>query len=191
TDFQDDIKYRRLLDRRGIYSMIGKLPVTIMGMRKVMAAMPWMHGAHERLFGFPAPRFFVTDAPLEETEAWLEPIRASIDSIDTFTREELGARFAVFVFPRSYQYSDREVPNNWEAGDYETLGPYALEPFRYFERVKGEAGYGVYSLLAPFETTDVFPTCFPHDPHWNPDGNRIAARAIFDTLSAHGLLAPR
>ena len=37
-------------------------------------------------------------------------------------------------------------------------------------------------LLEDFLSTDVFPTCFRDDPHWNPAGHRVAAEAIVEKL---------
>ena len=62
---------------------------------------------------------------------------------------------------------------------YRNFGPYIHEPFRYFESVRDEVSYPIYSLLDDFRNTDVFPTCFDRDPHWLPAGARVAAEAIY------------
>ena len=85
----------------------------------------------------------------------------------------------LLVFPRSYQYSDKESPNNWEKSKYEVLGPFAHEPFKYFEQIKGDVDYPIYSLLPDFQNSTIFPTVFDNDPHWNETGNQIAADAIY------------
>lgn len=105
-------------------------------------------------------------------------------------REELGAKYALVVFPRSYQYSDRESPRSWEAGEYEPLGEYVLEPFRYLDEIRGGFDFPVYSLLPDFQNTNVYPTCFPNDPHWNPAGARLAAGSIHRQLHRGGQLEP-
>lgn len=188
TDFLDDVKYRRLLDRQGVFRLVGGLPVTIMGLHKAMTLTPALAGLHERAFGFPAERFFISDRPLAKSARYLPYIRSSIDSIDAYCGRELGARFVLAVLPRSYQYSDRESPNSWEKGEYEPLGPFALEPFRYFDGLRAEVDYPVHSLLRDFQTTSVFPTCLDADPHWNADGNRVAAEAIYRCLVDDGLV---
>jgi hypothetical protein len=38
--------------------------------------------------------------------------------------------------------------------------------------------YPIYSILRDFQETDLFPTCFENDPHWNPNGTSVAAVAI-------------
>ena len=88
----------------------------------------------------------------------------------------------MYVFPRSFQYSDRECPKNWEADQYEVLGPHCLEPFRFFEELAPEVDYPIHSLLDAFRETVVFPTCFEADPHWNPAGYRVCAEAMLPTL---------
>jgi len=184
TDFQDDLKYAHLLERHGIYRGLKFLPVTIMVLRKLVSRADPIH---ERIFGFPGRRFFMTDHPLSETRPYFAQIQSSIDAIADYSRNELGARFVLFVLPRCYQYSDRECPKNWEAKEYENLGPYCLEPFTYFEEEAGKVDYPIHSLLPEFQQTTVFPTTFENDPHWNEAGNRIAADAIYEDLVTDGV----
>ena len=47
----------------------------------------------------------------------------------------------------------------------------------------------VGSLLPAFQQTDVFPTAFKADPHWNTDGVGVAVEAILAFLEEHDLLA--
>ena len=179
TDFSDDIKYRRLLSRHGVYRLLPHIPITFLSVRRAVSLIPALGGVHERVFGFPPRRFFITDRPLAATRQHFKHIQENIDEIFRFTTNDLGARFVLFVFPRTYQYSRREAPSNWEAPEYEPLGRYAEEPFRYFEELAGRAPYPVYSLLEDFRRTDVFPTAFDDDPHWNADGARVAAEAVY------------
>jgi hypothetical protein len=86
------------------------------------------------------------------------------------------------VLPRSFQYSDREAPKDWNRNQYQILGPHALEPFRFFEELQTEVPFSVHSLLPAFQNTDVFPTCFEADSHWNDSGTTVAAEAIADAL---------
>ena len=83
------------------------------------------------------------------------------------------------MFPRSYQYSNKECPNNWEKSQYQVLGPFAHEPFKYFEQIKDDVDYPIFSLLPDFQDSTIFPTVFDNDPHWNETGNRIAVNAIY------------
>jgi hypothetical protein len=62
------------------------------------------------------------------------------------------------------------------------LGPYSLEPFRYFEELSKEVDYPIYSLLETFQKNEVFPTSFEDDPHWNRKGAQVAASAITKIL---------
>ena len=64
------------------------------------------------------------------------------------------------------------------------LGPHCLEPFRFFEELAPKLPYPVHSLLRTFQETDVFPTCFDHDPHWNAEGARVAGEAMAEILRA-------
>jgi len=178
TDFQDDIKYFRLLERKGIYGALDFIPVTIMIFRKVISILG-LESLHEMIFGFPIRRFFITDKPLSDTRLYFSYIQKNIEQINNYTKKELGAKFILLVFPRSYQYSDKECPNNWEKSQYQALGPFAHEPFKYFEQIKADVDYPIFSLLPDFQDSTIFPTVFDNDPHWNETGNRIAVNAIY------------
>jgi len=183
TDFHDDIKYFRLLERKGVYRALDFAPMTLLLIKKLAEFVPPLH---EKLFRMPVRRFFVTDRPLDQTIHYLSYVRQSIDEIHSYARDELGAKFILFLFPRSYQYSDRESPENWERDEYEELGPYAHEPFRYFDQVREELSFPVYSLLPDFRDADVFPTTFYDDPHWTERGNAVAVEAIYQFCLQEG-----
>jgi len=65
--------------------------------------------------------------------------------------QTLEAKFILLLFPRGYQYSEKESPNNWEKSEYQILGPYAHEPFKYFEEIKQNVDYPIHSLLSDFQ----------------------------------------
>ncbi len=177
TDFHDDLKYRRIFEHPGPYRALSKIPIATSALRRLAPdSLAWLldvwTGSH-----LPRNRFFPVDRPLEETRALLEPLVRSLVRIDE-TAQQLGADFATFVFPRNFQYNPDESPGSWEAHEYAADGPYKLEPFRFFEELKGRVEFPIHSLLDPFRETDVFPTCFQNDPHWNRDGAQVAADAI-------------
>lgn len=178
TDIHDDMKYLRLLERDGLYRLLSTVPITFWISRKVFSVVGPLNFFYESLYGYPVNKYFISSRPLEETLPYFSTMRSNIDSIHSYSVNELDARFILFVFPRSYQYSDREAPNSWEQGLYENLGPYAHEPFKYFDQMRDEVDYPIHSLLSDFETTTVFPTCFDDDPHWNQDGVQVALDAI-------------
>lgn len=180
TDFQDEIRYRNMLARRGLYRLYDVFPITI---EVAMHALP---GAFERVLswsvgGQPLRRFFATEAPLGDTRRWFAPLVESLGRIDAWCRER-GVDFATVVLPRGYQYSARESPRNWEADQYAVLGPWSAEPFRFFDELAREVDWPVLTLLEPFRQSGVFPTCFDDDPHWNAVGHRIAAEAIAEAI---------
>ncbi len=180
TDFQDDIKYAGMLERRGIFWWSDKTPVLLKLLKT--RAHPLFEALKRRLNPeLPERRFFMSLAPLEETRPFLRPLVANLDRIHAWC-EERGVRFVVFLLPRNYQYSERESPRNWERREYDALGPFALEPFRFFDELAPELDYPVHSLLPTFRDTDVFPTCFDWDPHWNRAGTELAAQAIAERL---------
>lgn len=186
SDFEDDIKYRKLIERQGFYKLLKAVPLSVLALKKILRKVPMLHPLHQRLFEFPAERFFVTAHSMESMLPYYEEVRRNIEDIHRWSRDELGAEFLLLVYPRSYQYSAREAPRNWEARHYEVLGPHVHEPFRYFEGLATKVEYPIYSLLEEFQGTDVFPTCFEWDPHWNEDGARIAARASYRACLQEG-----
>ncbi len=181
TDFHDDIKYQNMLDRRGIYWLYDKIPITLKLLEDL--AKPLFDALYRRSNdNLPEQRFFMSEAPLKETEPYLQATRRSLRRLEAWARRR-GLGFAVFVLPRAYQYNADESPENREKEFYSVLGPYSLEPFRYLESIALEETYSIYSLLDAFRSTQVFPTCFRDDPHWNADGNEVAAQAIASFLA--------
>jgi len=176
TDFADDLRYQRVLDQRGIYWLYDKIPLTLR-IASAIAPVTYRRFAAWSVGGMPDKRFFATESPLDETREWMLSLVENCDRIAAWCSEH-GARFALVILPRSYQYSATESPRNNEADQYEILGPHSLEPFRFFDEVRPTKPYPIYSLLEDFRANTEFPTCFEDDPHWNATGHRVAARAI-------------
>jgi hypothetical protein len=180
TDFQDDLRYERMLERRGIYWFYDKLPLALHFLQE-FAPTTYRKLASMTLGNIPDRRYFISDAPLEKTRKWMQPVADNAAKIDAWCRSH-GAQFVLVVLPRGYQYSSRESPANWEMGEYEILGPYCLEPFRFFDELRAKVSFPIVSLLPDFQATQVFPTCYDNDPHYNSAGHRIAAEAIARAL---------
>ena len=178
TDIHDDIKYKCLIERKGIYNLLDVVPITFLAIQKALSKGRF-DSLHETIFRFPARRFFASDKPLSETRHYFSDIQSNIDLINQFTTETLGAKFRLFVFPRTYQYSDKECPNNWEKAEYKLLGEYALEPFKYFSEIKALKEYPIDSLLLDFKSAQIKPTSFNDDPHWNEAGVKVVVDAIY------------
>jgi len=185
TDFHDDIKYQRLLERKGIYRLLDVCPITVLCLKHLLQ-MTGLDQVHKLIFGFPRRRFFITEQPLPESMRWLKYIRNNIERINHFCRTKLRARFLVIVLPRSFQYNDLESPQNWEKKDYPDSDRYIHEPFKWFDQIATEVEYPIFSLLPIFQNTKIYPTCFYDDPHWTELGNRVAAEAIFEYLRDNG-----
>jgi hypothetical protein len=176
TDIRDDIRWRAMLNKHGAYRVIEYFP---MAMRLLEVGAPGAYRSVFRLLNpdLPQEPFFMSEAPLSETRPFFEDIVTNLARIEAWC-EERAVGFAVVVLPRTYQYSARESPQNWEAEHYTVLGPYSLEPFRFFDELREQVDYSIYSLLETFRETQVFPTSFEDDPHWNPAGANLAAGAI-------------
>jgi hypothetical protein len=132
----------------------------------------------------PEGRFFASEKPLDETRAWLEISERYVRDIDAWCRAH-DAKFVLVVLPRCYQYDAREAPHSFERGEYTTVGPYSLEPFRWFDELRAKESFPIVSLLPDFQSKASFPTCFDADPHWNAMGHDVAARALVRELALY------
>jgi hypothetical protein len=184
TDFRDDLQYGNLLERPGVYRLAGVAPATLLTASRLSRRTPLF----EPVFRMPSDRFFIVNQPLTSSRPWMESTWSNLEALHRES-DALGARFAVLVLPRNFQYSAQESPFSWEAGAYEALGPWVHEPFRYLEERSVNAGFPVVSLLPAFQRTEVFPTCFVGDPHWTPGGADVAAEAVFEAVVAGEWLA--
>jgi len=173
----------------GIFKLSEVAPLTTLSLVKFGR----LTGTYRYLVGMDYPRqmFYATNQPLEKSEPFMSYVMVSVNEIYEYTTNDLQARFLVVVLPRGFQYSDRETPKNWEGKEYQALGPYVLEPFRYFDRIRPERPYPIYSLLDDFKQSNVFPTTWETDPHYNQAGAAIATRAIYRICLAGGCFGAR
>lgn len=188
TDFRDDLLYSNILNGKKLFRFKKLFPASLVALDLFLEKTRFLSPVRKALFGVPSERFFATNQPLEESAPFFETTVEALEGIRDYSVNELGADFALFLFPRGYQYSDVESPNSWERELSEPLGPHVLEPFRFFSESADELSYPVFSLLETFQETEVHPHCFIDDPHWNPAGASIAARAIREQLRQAGLL---
>ncbi|MDH3214986.1 MAG: hypothetical protein OEN01_01690 [Candidatus Krumholzibacteria bacterium] len=194
TDFHDDLKYEHLIERPRIaYKMLSLLPGTFFLGEAILGKLT-RHGPFDKLyravFGFPKDRFFVVNEPLEQTQEYCANILSNINDVFAYATRDLEARCVLVILPRSFQYSARECPDNWEAYAYEVFGPHVYEPFALFDGLKQNVDYPIYSLLDAFRHTTIFPTCLYNDPHWNAAGCKIAAQSLIRIAEKEGVFAP-
>ncbi len=188
TDFNDDLKYKHLIERDLLlYKGLSICPGLITFTKKILSRYK-CDRLHELMFGLPRDRFFAVNQPLHETRSWFVATLEAVEQIHQYVRDELNAHFVLVLLPRSFQYSDRECPMNWERNMYEVLGSHSREPFVFFENLRSTVDYPIHSLLGVFESSGVFPHCEYKDPHWNREGNAIAAKAIYDVVVEEGML---
>jgi len=132
-------------------------------------------------------RFFIYRHPLEETRVYFSRTLENINAIAA-EAERLHARFLLAINPRYHHWNRAESPENWERGDYGLDEPYQYEYFRFFEEVRSQVKYPVFSLLPAFQSTREFPLVFTGDPHWNERGNTFAARVLVNHLLETGMI---
>jgi hypothetical protein len=204
TDFHDDLLYERRLAKGGDLEVdTGEALLQILARAvpglfqhlprpaeiRTLVRSPEDGYAKEGEAPLPHDRFFVTSRPLERTLADIERgVIHNLESLDDFSNNALGAPLAVVVYPRAYQYSLSESPENWEAHRYEVLGPWVREPFRYFQENRRELPFQVLSVLSAFEASDEFPLFQRDDPHWSAAGAALMARTVARWAAESGLI---
>ena len=203
TDFHDDLRYEILLRQGGDFeldttrlletmaSLSGLAPYRnsdllqafVQLIRRIDGRQP---NAGVRL---PTDRFFATSQPLERTREHIERgVMSNLGAMYQYAEDVLGSRMVLVTYPRGYQYTTRESPDNWEAEQYQPLGPHVQEPFRYFRDIQAHLPYPVFSLLPAFEQSTEFPLFFRDDPHWNRSGARLAAEHVARWLASKSLI---
>lgn len=180
SDFYDDVSYKYLLVDQNAFS-----PTRYLMERWLLT--PYWTNIKNRL-GFkldiPDEQYFIVNQPLTKSQKYIEETEKNIRLIYQFCRENLRIPFVLILLPRGIQYSKDESPNDsiTLGGFYTPMGPYVLEPVRWLERYKKTIPFPAYSLLEDFKNSNVFPTCFQNDPHYNRKGHRVAGEAIFRIL---------
>ena len=197
TDFHDDLRYERqfasmrriqILPSAVASALLERAALVLFDRSGIGQIAESLRTASEReLADVPAQQFFVTNQPLADSVEDIERgVAKNLRSINDYAADALGADMVLVVLPRAFQYTDRESPDNREAGRYDPLGPHVLAPFRYFEQRRDDLPYRVLSLLPAFREARDFPLYFRDDPHWNAAGARVAARGIADYLVREG-----
>lgn len=189
TDFWDDTFYRRSVERRGFFAIAHWIPATSLVLGKWGREVIRSDWYSLSLWGVPWQRYFAMERPLEQTRPYLDVVITHLDETHRYAREQLQVPFVAFVLPRSVQYSATETPDD-TSNEYTRLGPYSLEPFRYVAEVAPQQQYPLIPLLEEFRHSTVHPLTFEHDPHHTAEGNREAARFIWQHLQQRQLLPP-
>lgn len=182
TDVGDDMYYDAIINRRGIYVIGQYMPTLTLLLQKVIREHTEWDKVSQWMFGLPRKHYFIVEQPIEESIYAFDFMKNHIDETHLYAKNELSAKYMMFVMPRYFQYRPSESPDDWEAkmGEYSVPGPYSMEPFEYYDRLQQQVAYPVYSLLPDFKNTTVKQTVFPNDAHLNTDGAIVAAQAIFN-----------
>ena len=184
TDIFDDRLYQNIVEQKRFFAIGRFIPGITLLISKINQTLWQSDFLADTLFGVPARRYFIAEQPLESTRNSFDNTMKNIDDINSYCRESLGVPFALFIMPRHFQYDARLSPDNWEKKQYALLGPFALEPFRYFDEIAKKREYPVISLLPDLQHTNVFPTTFQDDPHLNEKGSLFTAEVMFRYLRA-------
>ncbi|MCK6485164.1 MAG: SGNH/GDSL hydrolase family protein [Phycisphaerae bacterium] len=189
TDFSDDIRYRHqigypvlsptlyLIHVAGLDSAVSMLYDDF----RFRSIIP-RHAVPKNVA---MPYFFLALQPFEQSRPFVQETERNIRDIHAFCRDTLKCSFVLLLLPRGFQYSDRESPRDPEAHLYPPLGPHVDAPDDWLADFAARADFPCHSLLTHFRNAGVYPTCFENDPHWNRDGHRVAAEAVYEILQAH------
>jgi len=197
TDFHDDLVARERLARIGaggggeasIFRAFGVGASLALG---VDDYRQWLRERYrwarpETAPAVPGARYFFLFQPPEASEPYFRTSWEAILETERLARE-MGARYALIVLPRYQQHDARESPRDPERRVFPDDAPGLLVPFAYFARQARTAGFPVHSLREDFLADPAFPKCRIDDPHWNAEGNRVAAEAIERHLLDDGLV---
>lgn len=133
-------------------------------------------------------RWFILRHPLELTRPYFAQSFAYVRDIAAEAKSH-GSEFVLVVCARYFHWSDRECPNDFAASRYRHDEPHEMAIFDYFESVKEEAGFRIFSLLPAFDASEEFPLVFDTDPHWNASGHEVVGNALAEYLWSEGLVA--
>jgi lysophospholipase L1-like esterase len=197
TDFHDDLVARERLARMGAD---GRGEVSIFRAFRVGASLAlgvedygaWLWerlrwARPETSPAVPGARYFFLFQPPEASEPYFGVSWGAILETERIARG-MGARYALLVLPRYQQYDPRESPRDPERRTFPVDAEGFLVPFEYFAGQARTASFPVRSLREDFLADPAFPKCRDDDPHWNAEGNRVAAEAIARRLLADGLV---
>jgi len=127
-DAQDDLKYRNLIDRRGLVALYDRLPLTIGLLRAYAPDMWWRALSWSVGHNQPFLRFFWTEQPLEESRPFLAEIEQNIARCAAGARAGRGLRGC--RVPALPPVLGPGVPKGPRAGEAlrRALGPRPLGP---------------------------------------------------------------
>jgi hypothetical protein len=191
TDFHDDMKYQLLIHRAPAFSqLVSRLPMTMTLLsvfdkdilHRLLLLSTKVDGLP--LYGMYKSKYFWLTFDADESLKLFAYVKDSLDKISELSHR-MGATFVLFVFPRNFQYNRAESPKDKHRYRYDFESDTVLLPFAYFAKLSSQVDYPIVSLLETFQQTDVFPTCFEDDPHWNQNGMELASTAIAEQLLAH------
>lgn len=191
TDFQDDIKYQLWVQRTPIFSrIVSSFPMTMTLLSnldediflRLLSLSTKIDGLP--VYGFQKSKFFWLSLPEDESLKLFSYVKDSLDKINDLS-QKLEAEFFLFVFPRNFQYNRSESPKYKRQDRYEFASKTVLLPFEYFANLTSQVNYPIVSLLETFQQTNIFPTCFEDDPHWNRNGMELASATIAEWLLTH------
>ncbi len=128
-------------------------------------------------------RFFIYRHPLEVTRPWFDRTWENLRELSRLVETE-GADFTLVLMPRYHPWNPRECPENWEAAEYALDERWQHEFFRYFEERRADAGFEIVDLLPAFREAHEAPLVFAVDPHLNPAGHALVARALTESVFA-------
>jgi hypothetical protein len=189
SDYRDEWFYKSVLEDRGYYRHIKQFPRAAFYLKRVMEFIEPVIDLHTPIWGYAGKGgYFVAEQPMEKSLNLFDDIYNTLLQINDYSRNTLNSPFVVFVPPRHWQYTDKESPDSWENGGFDTMGPYALENYRYFDGKMGVAPFPIINMVDDFRKTEEFPLNFRVDSHWNKKGARFFAGKVAEQIKNQDLV---
>jgi hypothetical protein len=183
-DFHDDAVYELIRERRRIFILADWLPATTFLIEGFLNQLS--PAQYQNVMGIPKAHLYVNENPINVSRPFMEAYTIkNVDLIYQYTTEVLGAKFIFAVNPKTFHYNEKESPLNWQK-DIVRRTPHSFEIFEYLKELSKSKPYPIITLLEAFQKTDVFPTAFERDAHWNRAGYRIAATELVRQCELNG-----
>jgi hypothetical protein len=184
SDYRDEWFYKSTLQERGFYYYVVRYPRLCFALKEFLEVITPIIDWHTQLFGYSGSGgYFVARQPMEKSINLFDDIYATLLQMNDYINSQFDVPFIVFIPPRHWQYTNKEAPDSWENGSFDTLGPYALENYRYFSSKQPETPFPTFTLLDEFRSTDQFPLNFRVDSHWNKQGALFYAEKVSEKIS--------
>ncbi len=135
--------------------------------------------------------YFFLRNDLDKTKPYFKTTTNTIEKTADLAKS-MGANYILFILPRYQHYNKNQClmvdPEGTEGGAFPASDQYIFEIFRFFEQYGATSPFPVHSLLPYFQKTELFPTVFDDNLHYNENGHIVSGQAIAGYLIQNSLI---